>query len=106
MEQVLKKLINQQRPEGARKTDGGMPSSHANNLGFLSTYVAVACWHALPGLSNATAPLATSAGVMLVALFLVSYFDSCVKIPDMFLLFLLGKLDIKNTLFSLLLLSF
>ncbi|KAK9862780.1 hypothetical protein WJX84_007613 [Apatococcus fuscideae] len=67
---VLKQLINQQRPTGARKTDGGMPSSHANNLGFLATYVDVTCWHASQGLTDSTMPLLTSAGVTAVALFL------------------------------------
>jgi len=37
---VLKHLINESRPEGARKADPGMPSSHAQSLGFLSAYVA------------------------------------------------------------------
>ena len=77
MEQVLKRVINQQRPQGARKTDGGMPSSHANNLGFLATYVAVACWYVLPSLPDATAAIATSAAVMAVALFLVSAQTVC-----------------------------
>ncbi|KAK9818751.1 hypothetical protein WJX74_009128 [Apatococcus lobatus] len=67
---VLKQLINQQRPSGARKTDGGMPSSHANNLGFLSTYVAVACWHDLPGLADPSRTFGTASGVMAAALFL------------------------------------
>ena len=48
-----------------------MPSSHANNLGFLATYVDVACWHASQGLTDSTMPLLTSAGVTAVALFLV-----------------------------------
>ncbi|MEW5300999.1 MAG: hypothetical protein WDW36_003885 [Sanguina aurantia] len=37
---LLKILINQQRPSTARQRDPGMPSSHANNLAFLSTYTA------------------------------------------------------------------
>lgn len=38
---VLKRAINQSRPEGARKVDPGMPSSHAQSLGFLSAYLAL-----------------------------------------------------------------
>lgn len=71
MEQVLKQLINQQRPVGARKTDGGMPSSHANNLGFLSTYVATACWHGLSDHADPSRTFGIAAGVMAAALFLV-----------------------------------
>ncbi|CAK9094650.1 unnamed protein product [Durusdinium trenchii] len=37
----LKVLINQSRPRGARKVDPGMPSSHAQSLGFLSIYFAL-----------------------------------------------------------------
>ncbi|CAK0849857.1 unnamed protein product, partial [Prorocentrum cordatum] len=37
---ALKVVINQARPEGARKADPGMPSSHAQSLGFLSGYAA------------------------------------------------------------------
>ncbi|CAJ1355193.1 unnamed protein product [Effrenium voratum] len=48
----LKFIINESRPAGARKIDPGMPSSHAQSLGFLSTYTALSlldgtCWHGL-----------------------------------------------------------
>lgn len=53
---LLKYAINQSRPESARKADPGMPSSHANSLAFLSTYVAVAAaagldWCSIMGVS-------------------------------------------------------
>eukprot|EP00929_Paragymnodinium_shiwhaense_P043824 TRINITY_DN22507_c0_g1_i1.p1 TRINITY_DN22507_c0_g1~~TRINITY_DN22507_c0_g1_i1.p1 ORF type:complete len:191 (-),score=27.52 TRINITY_DN22507_c0_g1_i1:366-938(-) len=37
---LLKWLVNETRPPGARKADPGMPSSHAQSLAFLSTYTA------------------------------------------------------------------
>lgn len=39
---ILKKLLNEKRPEGAAKADPGMPSSHALSLAYLSTYAAFA----------------------------------------------------------------
>eukprot|EP00775_Hariotina_reticulata_P007501 gene7501-7711_t len=42
---VMKHIINQQRPENARKRDPGMPSSHANSLNFLSVYAAMSLHH-------------------------------------------------------------
>ena len=43
---VLKRVINQARPEGARTLDPGMPSSHAMSLFFLATFVVCAANHA------------------------------------------------------------
>jgi hypothetical protein len=40
--QALKFVINESRPPAGRKGDPGMPSSHANSLAFLSTYVSLA----------------------------------------------------------------
>lgn len=39
---LLKRLFDQARPAGARSSDPGMPSSHAQSLFFLSTFVG--CW--------------------------------------------------------------
>ena len=39
--QILKRIINQARPPSARKLDPGMPSSHAQSLGYFGTYAAV-----------------------------------------------------------------
>ncbi|KAL3144042.1 hypothetical protein ABBQ32_003842 [Trebouxia sp. C0010 RCD-2024] len=39
---VLKKLLNLQRPKYAKKSDPGMPSSHASSLAYLSVYLAIA----------------------------------------------------------------
>ncbi|CAM9407520.1 unnamed protein product [Hapterophycus canaliculatus] len=38
---VLKKTINQVRPDGARLSDPGMPSSHAMSLFYLGTYLVI-----------------------------------------------------------------
>lgn len=43
--QVLKYAINQQRPEQARKSDPGMPSSHANSAWRRHTACAIASAH-------------------------------------------------------------
>ena len=42
LQQLLKRVINEQRPPNARAADPGMPSSHATILSFLATYVAAA----------------------------------------------------------------
>lgn len=39
---LLKRVINQARPEGTRMSDPGMPSSHATSLSFLSLSLAAA----------------------------------------------------------------
>lgn len=66
--QTLKQLINLQRPKFAKKTDPGMPSSHASSLAYLSVYMALA-WHPeqylLAGLG------------LLSSVFLVSFFCTC-----------------------------
>ena len=38
---IMKFAINEARPSTARKTDPGMPSSHANSLAFLSTFISL-----------------------------------------------------------------
>ncbi|CAN0299960.1 unnamed protein product [Ectocarpus sp. 12 AP-2014] len=38
---VLKKTINQVRPDGAQLSDPGMPSSHAMSLFYLGTYLVI-----------------------------------------------------------------
>ena len=60
---LLKRLINESRPEGATKLDPGMPSSHAQSLAFLSTYAALAT-----GASGALGPWGAAAGAATVAL--------------------------------------
>ena len=42
LNKVLKRVINESRPASARKTDPGMPSSHAASLFYLSFYPTVA----------------------------------------------------------------
>lgn len=39
---MLKRALNEARPADARKADPGMPSSHANSLAFLATFVSLA----------------------------------------------------------------
>lgn len=50
LSKVLKRLINISRPVGARLSDPGMPSSHAQSLFFFAAYLAsgVAGWQTLP----------------------------------------------------------
>lgn len=40
---LLKRLLAHARPDGARKADPGMPSSHAVSLGYLASYAAACC---------------------------------------------------------------
>lgn len=42
LSKVLKRLLNQKRPDTATQTDPGMPSSHAQSLFFLGTYAMLA----------------------------------------------------------------
>ena len=39
---LLKRVLNHSRPNGAKKVDPGMPSSHATSLSYLSWYAALA----------------------------------------------------------------
>ena len=55
LSKVLKRVINQARPEGARSADPGMPSSHAMSLFFLGTFVACVLRNALGVLALAYA---------------------------------------------------
>ena len=51
LSKILKRLINEARPEGARTADPGMPSSHSMSLFFLATFVALAVQSWCPGSS-------------------------------------------------------
>jgi dolichyldiphosphatase len=42
---ILKRVLNQERPDGSRKGDPGMPSSHATSLSYLSVYGAASLAH-------------------------------------------------------------
>ena len=54
---ILKRILNQSRPEGYMKedsvkvkpSDNGMPSSHAMSLGFIGTYTILGLWDVLGG---------------------------------------------------------
>lgn len=48
LSKVLKRLINESRPAGAKVADPGMPSSHAMSLFFLSVFVAAAAQDWVP----------------------------------------------------------
>lgn len=44
LSKVLKRIINQRRPPGAPELDPGMPSSHAQSLFFLASYLSIAAY--------------------------------------------------------------
>jgi len=76
---LLKRLIQQSRPDSARgkeKQDPGMPSSHAQSLAFLSTYSIIGIQYlspsSLPSLSSSSSFLSESA-LMLVLSILVAF---------------------------------
>ena len=71
--QALKKAINAQRPRYAKKTDPGMPSSHASSLAYLSVYMAVA-WHP-------EQQLLADLGLLLAA-FLVSFCTTVIHVSE------------------------
>jgi len=50
LSKVLKRVINEARPAGARLRDPGMPSSHAQSLFFFAAYISVALALAETGL--------------------------------------------------------
>lgn len=56
LSKVMKRVINEARPEGARLTDPGMPSSHAQSLFFFAAYLSAAAARAdvLPALALET----------------------------------------------------
>lgn len=54
---ALKFTLNEARPPTARKADPGMPSAHANSLGFLAMFVSVWAAHSTTG--NGTASFST-----------------------------------------------
>lgn len=76
LSKILKRLINQQRPEGTTTTaqknaviapsDGGMPSSHAMSLGFIGTVT-------LSQLLSMTTQQGGSAGALLAVPLLILY---------------------------------
>jgi dolichyldiphosphatase len=45
LSKVLKRLINASRPHGARLSDPGMPSSHAQSLFFFAAFLAMTVQH-------------------------------------------------------------
>lgn len=40
---VLKHLLNHERPVSGLRSDPGMPSSHAQSIGYTITFLAVSC---------------------------------------------------------------
>lgn len=46
LSKVLKRLLNEARPSGARLKDPGMPSSHSQSLFFFASYLSCAAAHA------------------------------------------------------------
>ncbi|KAG1708584.1 hypothetical protein DVH05_022212 [Phytophthora capsici] len=47
LNKVLKKLINQPRPDGAYMSGPGMPSAHSQFMGFFAAYVVIYTWKRL-----------------------------------------------------------
>ena len=68
---ILKFAINESRPPIARKADPGMPSAHANSLGYLATSVSLwTLWTSFgSSYPNYPATLAFVLGVPLVGMF-------------------------------------
>lgn len=68
---ILKFAINESRPPIARKADPGMPSAHANSLGYLATSVSLwTLWTSLgSSYPNYPATLSFVLGVPLVGMF-------------------------------------
>ena len=64
---AFKYILNEARPLGAPKLDPGMPSSHANSLSFLSSYIATVT---LNQSSKLLDQLLLGIGIPVVALFL------------------------------------
>eukprot|EP00246_Nothoceros_aenigmaticus_P011747 TRINITY_DN3330_c0_g1_i3.p1 TRINITY_DN3330_c0_g1~~TRINITY_DN3330_c0_g1_i3.p1 ORF type:complete len:177 (-),score=11.83 TRINITY_DN3330_c0_g1_i3:14-484(-) len=68
---LLKALINQQRPLSAlhAKADPGMPSSHAQSLGYVACYAAIGClsWQGLHPMG-----MVLVSGITAVASFMVT----------------------------------
>ncbi|CAG9463749.1 unnamed protein product [Pedinophyceae sp. YPF-701] len=64
---LLKRVLNHERPDGAQKSDPGMPSSHAQSLAFLGTSAAIGLrvW-----CQDATLALAAPGAMMALAVFL------------------------------------
>jgi len=70
LSKVLKRVINESRPEGARLADPGMPSSHSQSLFFFATYLSAAAAQAetltLPAL-HATVPPAVLPSIVFIS---------------------------------------
>ena len=76
---IAKRLINQPRPLSARKSDAGMPSSHACSLTFLSTYGALMFWNGAADPSYAVS-LGISDSTCAVAVFALGMFLSSLRL--------------------------
>jgi dolichyldiphosphatase len=93
---LLKRLINQRRPAGASKSDGGMPSSHAVSLGYLSTAGSLALlWRrpALWGLPETVFSYEVVSGVMMAAAVYYSWLRAYVghhSVPQIVVGFIIG----------------
>ena len=69
---ILKRILNHERPDGSRKADPGMPSSHATSLSYLSVYGAASLAYfrdAAPALGY-SGQLAVSACLVVIGMWL------------------------------------
>lgn len=70
---MLKFVINASRPPNARKSDPGMPSSHASTLAFLSMYPSMMLLEHSPGVKEvATSNVALASSLVAGGVFLTS----------------------------------
>lgn len=67
---MLKLMINASRPPNARKSDPGMPSSHASTLAFLSMYPSMMLLEHSPGVEVATSNVALACSLVAGGVFL------------------------------------
>lgn len=77
---ALKFLLNEARPPSARKADPGMPSSHANSLAFLSTYVAVAAAAPSAAAAAAVPPVSATTALLVVGTPVVGIFLAWLRV--------------------------
>eukprot|EP00640_Fibrocapsa_japonica_P006758 CAMPEP_0113953432 /NCGR_PEP_ID=MMETSP1339-20121228/90973_1 /TAXON_ID=94617 /ORGANISM="Fibrocapsa japonica" /LENGTH=175 /DNA_ID=CAMNT_0000962161 /DNA_START=224 /DNA_END=748 /DNA_ORIENTATION=+ /assembly_acc=CAM_ASM_000762 len=66
LSKVLKKIINQSRPENAQKDEPGMPSSHAMTLYFFASFLSITSQQVMGGglMGSTAAPAGATGGAI------------------------------------------
>lgn len=92
---LLKRIINQSRPDGATKVDPGMPSSHATSLSFLSILCAAAIVDVQTTLFAPAVRLAAAASAVTAAVVACSWRVYCGyhTVPQILVGWALGTLN-------------